>query len=205
VFYRRDATVAQLVRYAFGVSGVQISGGPDWLKKDAFEVLGKVTGDLSDRRVRLMVQALLADRFKLVTHTEPRTMSHYRLVVARPNRTLGPRMTPCDPQNPPPPKSIPLPRGGIVAANACGAVADIALLAANVLGKPVVDETGLTGSWTYDVGYLVPSMADRLDPAQVTALPLPEALREELGLKLESSEGPVDLLVIDSVQPPAEN
>ena len=64
VFYRRNATAAQLIRFAFDLHATQLIGGPSWIRKDGFEINGKAAGPVSERDMRLMVQSLLEERFK---------------------------------------------------------------------------------------------------------------------------------------------
>jgi uncharacterized protein (TIGR03435 family) len=174
----------------------------------------------------LMMQALLAERFKLVVHRETREVSIDALVMARADRRLGPNLTPaafdCDalraafargerPTPPPPNGDRPV----------CGArtvpgrflvggypIADFARnLSGFVGGRPIVDRTGLTGlydlelTWTPDTP---PAGRDGAPPPgfDPNGPSLFTAVQEQLGLRLEATTGPVEVLVIDSANRP---
>jgi uncharacterized protein (TIGR03435 family) len=205
VFYRRNASVAQLIRFAFDLHATQLVGGPDWIRNDGFEVNAKPAGPASEQTMRLMVQSLLEERFELMFHIEERDMRFSVLGLARNDGRLGPHLERCDPEDPPPPRGFPIPRGGRVAVQRCGPVSNLVASVAGILGTPVVDKTGLQGDWAYDVSYELPGASARLEPASVEAVPLPIALQEQLGLKLESTRGPVNVLIVDSIQQPTEN
>ena len=86
--------------FAYNVRSDLIVGGPDWAREDTFQISAKAATDVPLDQIRLMVQSLLEDRFKLVTHVEPREMRFLALVRARPNEALGPgliRMDECSP------------------------------------------------------------------------------------------------------------
>ena len=203
VFYRRNATAAQLIRFAFNLHTSQVIGGPDWITTLGFEINARPAGPVSERTMRLMVRSLLEDRFRLISHIDRRDMPFASLRLARSDRRLGEHLQPCDPENPPPVRSFPFAGGARVFFQRCAPLSSLVAFVAGVLGTPVVDETGLAGYWAYDVSY-VPSSA-RLEPASVAAVPLPIALREQLGLQLESTRGALDVLTIESIQQPTDN
>jgi uncharacterized protein (TIGR03435 family) len=99
--FRADfATVDTLVWFAYGIRQDLIVGGPDWVRQERFEISAKAENDAPAAEIKLMVQAMLKDRFKLVLHKEPREMSVQALVRARPNGPLGPglvRLDECSP------------------------------------------------------------------------------------------------------------
>ena len=203
IFYRSGETVEFLVRLAYGVQKFQVTGGPDWVRKNFYEINARIAADSSPDQIPLMLRSLLEDRFKLVIRQEQRDMRFLALVAAREDRRLGPQIARCDPANLPPPKAVPLPRGGMIAFGTCKPISDIAAVGTGVTGEPVIDRTGLTGLWNFELAYERQSRAIAGEPAEVP--PLPVALQEQLGLKLESTRGPVDVVVIESVQPPTEN
>jgi uncharacterized protein (TIGR03435 family) len=102
-FYRRSETASRLISYAYGVVASQVVGSPDWIRLYGYEVEATAPGNASDKKVRLMVRTLLAERFKLVAHTEQREMRFAALTIARPDGSLGSQIQRCDPQQPPPP------------------------------------------------------------------------------------------------------
>jgi uncharacterized protein (TIGR03435 family) len=187
--------------------------------------------------MNLMLRSLLADRFKLVAHTEQRELPIYTLVKAREDGKLGSALKPaavdCGPGGrgrggPPPP-----PPGGPGAAPPLGAgcrammapgrltaggqpIEQLARMLAPQLGRPVYDKTGLNGAYDFELVFMPeggrgmpigppPPGAPPLPPIDPDAPSLFTAIQEQLGLKLEAGRGPVDVIVIDSVQPPTED
>ena len=203
-FRRLNVTVDSLVRFAFNLRNFQVIGGPDWMRSDRFEVDAKAATEASPEQMRQMVQSLLEDRFSLVARKERRDMRVFTLTVARKDGRLGPKLARCDLDNPPAPRLVAEPRGGRVAFQGCGPISSLANVATGLLGAVVLDKTGLNGGWGYEVAYAAENAAERVVP-DPNVVPFPTALEEQLGLKLESGRGPVDVLVIDSVQQPTEN
>ena len=200
VFYSPNATVASLILFAYNLRDFELVGGPEWMRRDQFEVNARAAAEVSDDQKRLMVQSLLEDRFTLVVRKERQDMRYSELVLARSDGRVGPKLTACgNPEAPPTPVRIP--RGGMVMGARCAAISQIARLAAGMLRMPVVDRTGLTGMWGYELVYLDPGTWGSAEPEpQLTAFPT--ALQEQLGLKLEAVRGPVDVLVVESVEQP---
>jgi uncharacterized protein (TIGR03435 family) len=212
VFYRAGDTVSALIQFAYSTMPFQIVGGPEWARRDRFEINAKAApGDIpSDQQMRLMVQSLLEDRFKLVVRREQRDMSMSALVMARSDGRAGPKLEKCeDPANAPPLKPLLLPPGSVPFSGRCRTMAAIAATISRILDRLVIDRTGLSGSWTYQMVYAQPqplppgALRDLADQAAVGAFST--ALQEELGLEVESGRGTGDVLVIESVQQPTEN
>lgn len=183
--------------------------------------------------LQLMLRALLADRFKLKVHNESRELPVYALVLARSDGTLGPKMERSEaqcaagggrgrpggaPQGPPtPPKagehvpcSLFMMPGAINAGDQTMAQFATALSQRPEVGRQVIDRTGLDGLWSYDVEFAFqlqgqPPPGVQLPPVDPNAPNLFTALQEQLGLKLESTKAPVDVLVIDSVDHPTDD
>ena len=167
-----------------------------------------------------MVQSLLEDRFKLIVREEPRQISLFALVPARADGLLGPNMQKTDdygnretrPALPPQP-------AGATLSSGCGTMSSVALLATRWIRGPVIDRTGITGTFrffmhissedspVFDALPGLPALA-RSGERPVGDPNLPsfrDALRDQLGLRVESVRGPLDVLVIESVQQPTEN
>lgn len=232
-----NAALQQLITAAYNVQPFQIVGGPPWMTTDRFDIVAKLPEGASPDQMNLMLQSLLADRFKLVAHTEQRELPIYTLVKAREDGKLGSALKPaavdCGPSGrgrggPPPPGP-----GGPGAAPAAGLpcralmapgrltaagqpVEQLARMLAPQLGRPVYDKTGLTGSYDFELVFMPeggrgmpigppPPGAPPLPPVDPDAPSLFTAIQEQLGLKLEAGRGPVDVIVIDSVQPPTED
>jgi bla regulator protein BlaR1 len=177
-----------LIKYAYGIEDVQISGGPKWLDSDLFDVDAKASSLFaSPAEMKLMLRALLQQRFQLSAHTETNALPVYSLVVAKTGAKLeranafsvagygnGPTMV----------------RGTLD-------TAQLAHLLTPVLGRTVVDNTGLHGNYKMDITWAADDQPS--GPSLFTVI------QEQLGLKLESTKGPVEVLVIDSAQMPSEN
>ena len=218
----------QLVQYAYGMQEFQVIGGPDWVRSNRYEVSAKAESATTNERMMQMVKRTLAERFGLQTHTETREQNTYALVTARQDRRLGERMRPssidCAPiidagkVVPPKPGGPPAQCFWFVAmmngANRMR-VDGIRLprfatfLEAATLRK-VVDKTGLTETYDIDLEFLPDRGFVPAPPppgvTQTSETPsLLTALQDQLGLKLESGRGPVDVIVIDSAQLPTPN
>lgn len=213
VFRRVNTTVATLIQYAYAVRDLQLVGGPDWIRKDHFDVEAKAAGEVPTAQMRLMVQSLLEERFGLTVHTEQREMKYFALVVARSDGRLGPYLhsmeEPCDyTKFLEAEKSRPKPVSHAEWGISCGSSSTFEDGASRHVELPVFDRTGLMGKWSFTV-YFAPDPG--LGPIRLAAEPDPSlpsfrvALQEQLGLKLEETRGPIEMLVIDSVHQPTEN
>jgi uncharacterized protein (TIGR03435 family) len=241
-----NVPLRQLLVLAFGVQPYQIIGGPEWQTTERYDIVAKAeSGNNAPGQLNLMLQSLLADRFKLISHRETRELPVYYLTKARQDGKLGeglkPASTDCGalgrgrPGGPPPPPTDG-PRAGGPPAGAppaglgagcrmmttpgrlIAAGQPLSLLTqslANQVGRPVIDKTGITGNFDFElsfmpegrgapVGPLPPGVPD-LPPIDPNAPSLFTALQEQLGLKLESGRGPVEVVVIDSAQRPVED
>ena len=212
VFNPTHTTVESLIAFAYERKWYQIVDGPDWARRDRFEINARAGGDVPTEQIRLMVQSLLETRFKLVTHTEQHTMRYLALVPAHADGSLGPYIRRSDAacregsdagetkQFPPRPETA---RGGFMRAG-CTELSRLVDTLSLFLETPVLDKTGLSGRFTYDMRWESsgrPNALDLLTGSNAFA----GALEEQLGLRLKAERGPIDLLVIDSVQQPAEN
>jgi len=215
VFSGSHATVAALVLYAYDLQPFQLTGGPDWARRDHFDISARAAADASAEQVRRMVQSLLEDRFKLVAHTEQRNIRFYALVLARQDGRLGPYISrmpdECTSTSATevvkkfPPRAATTEDG--MMSGRCANLTGLAGLLSVEMETPVVDQTGLSGKFVYQVLGVSPNSA-RLRATSDSVPkwpPVPVALEEQLGLKLESRQGPFPVLVIDSVQQPTEN
>jgi uncharacterized protein (TIGR03435 family) len=220
-----------------------LAGAPAWIRTQSYNIEAKAQGAPTKDQMRLMMQSLLADRFKLTTHIETRQMPIYALVVSREGKLgaqLKPDAGPCAAKTPadiqllsatpllPPPSTSgsQLPQGpcGIILttpASAAGRIRvagtkiPIGLLAgimpnpASGVDRPVIDRTGLSGTFDVSIEWTPPIAPP--PGSGVTFTPDPDgptftqALQDQLGLKLESGTGPVDVLVIDHVELPSGN
>jgi bla regulator protein blaR1 len=213
-----------MITFAYDVRDFQVSGGAGWVGTERFDVmaqpehagaqalddLAKMT-DLQRRTVRDQVaerlRALLADRFQLVVHKETKEQPIYALLVSKNGAKLK------EPKNVGGRQGMSMNRGRLE-----GFAAPLEMLSttlSNAMGRPVVDKTGLTGKydfvleWTPDVGAGPGPQAfgdGATPPAPAPGGPtIFTALQEQLGLRLESQKGPVQLIVIDRAEKPSEN
>ena len=201
-FYRSSVTAAALIELAYGgVSGPQLIGGPAWIGRVTYEINATAGRNVSPEEMDLMLQSLLEDRFKLVARTEERDMRYEALRLRTNDAPVGEQLRRCEDLSTPP-KPVRMPRGAYPSplAGTCMPISAIASFTSAMLNTLVLDQTGLTGRWTYGVTFADPLSAV---PSEVPALRT--VLQEDLGLRLESARGPVKVVVIESVQEPTEN
>jgi uncharacterized protein (TIGR03435 family) len=196
-----------LISFAYGVRDFQIAGGSGWMDTDRFDIDAKPEKDPGNdpNAVPKMLQALLADRFKLAFHRESKELPVYALVVGKNGSKLQKS------------KNSEAPLGFLALGNRVAAPnAPLSILTqflSQLLGRIVLDKTGLAGNfdfsmqWTPDASQKL-GLGDPNAPAPVLDTNGPSiftAIQEQLGLKLESDKGPVEVLVIDHVERPSEN
>jgi uncharacterized protein (TIGR03435 family) len=232
----RNATLRFLISAAYklpslpGQTEATLVGGPTWMDSEHFDIEAEVEGDPSAEEKRLMLQSLLADRFKLTVHHETRQLPAFALVMDKAGK-LGPQLQPhsqdakcLDPSDmyaapPPAPDSSgppAVPCGNITTApgpfgswKITGVNVTIDYLARSIsywqgIDRAVVDRTGLTGTFDVRLEY-TPQIAGA-QAADPSAPPLIfTAVQQQLGLKLETTKAPVDVLVIDHVEEPSPN
>jgi uncharacterized protein (TIGR03435 family) len=199
---------------AHGLPAFRIVDAPDWIGRERFDITAKAPDDAAPGQARLMMQALLADRFALRVRREIREQQIYALVVAHDDGRFGPDLkrstADCSTGNTPSPLSATPespcgalfgvgPTGGTIVSNGQPLTRVVSALSMAVR-RSVVDRTGLNGAfdvrlrWSDDVNV---GAGSNDTPSIFTAL------QEQLGLRLEPSRGPVEVLVIDSVERPA--
>jgi len=188
-----------LIEYAYGVRSEQISGQPSWALSEHYDLDAKSEGEgtLTTAQSRQMVQTLLADRFQLKVHRETQEVSIYALVVGK----SGPKFQASAPDATGG-YSVRAGEKGIHMEAKRGSMEQLARQLSGAAGRPVVDKTGLTGTYVYTLDWFP---ADRTPPPDLDAPDMFAALQEQLGLKLESTKGPIEKLVIDHVEKPSEN
>jgi len=235
-FVASNAPLALLLTLAYQLQPFQIQGAPGWTRADRFDIVAKLEGDppgpaffgstQTDPRM-LALRTLLADRFKLAVHWETQDLPIYALVLARPDGKLGPDIHPsvvdcaavAAARNAAAKErrtTTPTTGDGFVCGlrNNAGRMQfggnPISFFAnglANQVARVVIDRTGLTGNWDFELTFTPerirqappgapPSDIDLNGPSLFTAI------QEQLGLKLESTKGPVRVLVIDHIEQP---
>jgi uncharacterized protein (TIGR03435 family) len=219
-FSEPDTTLHSLIEDAYELAPAQIVGGPEWIASRRFAIEAKATGKPSRAEMRLMVRTLLAQRFKLRTHTETRELPVYVLERLRPNGPLGPalRATPTSECAAPVvglgPSGKPgdPPACGVLNASAVDMIArgvSMSQFARNVrdLGgmtgveRIVIDQTRLDGYYTFELHYRPTETAQLRGGTDNPGFF--DAVREQLGLQMTPTRAPVSVLVIDSATLPA--
>ena len=194
----RNATLIDILSVVYGVQLRQIVAAEPWLGKEKYDITGTpdVAGEPNTAQFREMYKKLLADRFHLTLHREMRDMPIYALAVAK----GGPRLKPAEPSEP------------VNAGNSGGtertmkftniSMQEFAHNLALFEDRPVVDQTALPGSYDFTLKWTFELTAETLPDA---APSLSTAMREQLGLRLASTRGKAEVLVIDHVERPSEN
>jgi uncharacterized protein (TIGR03435 family) len=224
-----------LITFAYQLQPFQLVGDPSWLRNENFDIVAKMEGDPAPvppgqgpDPLMLAMRTLLADRFKLTVHRETREMDIYALVVARPDGTLGPNLTrtttDCQAlmaaNRGGPPPTPPGPNAPFL----CGMRGTLGRLTVNSMPmnlfannlsqrmqRVVVDRTGLTGGWDFELTFAPEAPAGplppgaELPPVDPNAPSLVTAIQEQLGLRLQSTKGPVEVLVVDAIERPTSD
>ena len=215
-----NMTLRGLIMFAYGIQGFQLVGAPDWVATERFDITAKAAADVPPTPIgqtspeALMLRSLLEDRFRLSAHRETRDLPIYALVLARADRRLGPRLRQTTSDycarllaGAGKAGDTPIPPGGPVCGMRPGGTRNEITAGAipmnefarflNVnVGRTVVDRTGLTGVWDFDLKWSPPN-APNPDPDRPSIF---TALQEQLGLRLDATTGPVEVLVIDRVE-----
>ena len=211
-----------LVGQAFLAPLDRLVGLPEWIDTERYAIAGTIPDGVPVSALPVLMTNLLKDRFRMVSHTETREMPVYNLVLARSDKRLGPSLKETSaecraameaslaaPQRgaSPPTVSGACPPPGLNIGFLSQGGIDMAILTQdliNMVGRPVIDRTGLTGrydftlKWTPAPGTGGPSGP----PVDPDAPSIFTAVQEQLGLKLESARGPVEVVVIDRLEKP---
>jgi len=231
----RAALLRFVIQQAYEVRRDQVVGGPDWINTARFDIEARADGNTTFPQLFLMLQSLLEDRFRLRAHRETRQLPVYELTVAKGGSKLqklkpgGCFALPLNgpPVPPPPGPGAPPPCGRVFVgmfngkANLEGGnvpVAELVRVLSNMLGRTVIDKTGMSGTYDIHLPFApdaalqgLPGVGAPGDPVlPVSADPAAgatifTAIQEELGLRLESTKGPVDVVIIDHAEKPSEN
>jgi uncharacterized protein (TIGR03435 family) len=194
-FRGRNLRLFELIIGAWHLNRDQLIGGPNWLETTGWDIDARFPSGTSPAMVSQMMQAMLADRFRLVAHLETRTLPVYELTVAkggiklhegdgRGGMSAGPRLI----------------RYG------AGTMGELARQLSSYLGRQVIDRTDITGQYAISLSFAPVDLdAAAGDAAQDFAPSIFEALQDQAGLKLESAKGPVEVLVVDHAEKPTQN
>jgi len=202
---------------------------PDWTKTEQFDIQARATGNPGKDQMRLMMRALLADRFKLAIHNETRDVPVFAFVLVKPGK-LGPQLklhsegAPCSTDLKPAdaqaqvatvdgglpalcngifgmPPTVPGRQRAAARNVTLAFIADSLSGAAN-LGRPMIDKTGITGTVDFSLEWTPEGAEATADP---NALSLQEALKDQLGIKLQSDKTSTSVIVLDHVEHPSAN
>ncbi len=214
MFTTHNTTLADLIKFAFDLHPKQVIGAPAWYDTEKFDLTGKPNqpGIPSVKQMQAMLQKLLADRFELTFHKEKKELSAYSITVAKDGAKISKEET-----NPTPvPGFGGRPQGGFHVNNAT--MAEFAsVMQAQFMDEPVVDQTGLGDTrytfvlkFTPDAG-MQPFGGASAPPQEQTATPNPDAPPDiysamaRLGLRMQKTKAPVDVMVIETVRKPSAN
>jgi uncharacterized protein (TIGR03435 family) len=205
IFTATNAPLVELLKFAYGLDDSQISGGPDWITSQGFDVTAKIDS-VNEAQVRRAFQKVLADRFKLTSHRETKELPVYELVVGK----YGPRL-----REVPPDKVVPgnsrmiINEPGHLVAKQINLAALVRVLSYST-GKLVVDKTGLKGFYDFALdwkenpeiagqpGIAGTGQGDSPTPDEIAALVA--AVPEQLGLEMKTQTDPIETLIIDHAE-----
>jgi uncharacterized protein (TIGR03435 family) len=193
------ATLRVLIAAAYDIKDYQILSAPPWAGTMVYAVNAKTPGDkvFTQEQIRPMLQALLADRFQMKVHGDRKELPVYYMTLAKKNvglkpaaqdGTFGWRVTPQP--------------GGIIQSKAIKiSIGDFVQLVGASTDRPVVDRTGLTGDFDYQITFAQEDARTQGD----ANLAIVNAVKEQLGIKLEAAKEAVPMPVVDRVEKPSEN
>jgi uncharacterized protein (TIGR03435 family) len=209
-FVEKAYTLKLLIAAAYDLNPRTISGGPPWVSSDHYDIVAVTPGEVRpthDEQMS-MLRSLLADRFKLTFHREQKVFSIYSLELAKSGPKLKPSAShPDEPAVVGP--GVVYPQRVVLPGRNATMESFVSLLQRAILDRPVVDKTGLTGRYDFDLEWAPDEtqFGGDLPPASAAATspPLFEAIQQQLGLRLEATRGPVAALVVDTVERPSAN
>ena len=227
------ALLCCIIQSAYSVRAFQVLGGPEWITSIHCDIDAKAaTSNASTEQIRTMLQSLLSERFKLKLHKETRQLPIYVLTVSgggsklrppKPGGCLKPGTSAAQSSPPvlPPAGQAPAPlvfpcgrTGGVGSPGGSRMdggevpISELVRLLVNQLRQPVIDRTGLPGTFDIHLTYSGTNPLNASPAGEATPDSGPtlfDALQQQLGLKLQASKGPTEVLVIDTVQKATEN
>jgi uncharacterized protein (TIGR03435 family) len=219
-------TLLALIRSVYYGEGLtsdhQFEGGPDWIRTDRWDIEAVATITPTRAQFNEMLRNLLADRFKVRVRREQRQLPMFALLVAREDRRLGPALTsvtvdcaaykeafnklqssrpPREPGAPLQPQTcdtLLVANQGYRLAGRAVELSELARTLTPYFDAPVLDRTGLPGQYDFELTFV-------RDPQATDGVPLVTALREQLGLRVERQQAPMDVVVIESAERPTND
>jgi uncharacterized protein (TIGR03435 family) len=208
-FVEKYYTLKLLIAAAYDLNPKTISGGPGWIESDHYDILAVTPGDVRpthDEQMS-MLRNLLTERFKLTFHREQKTFSIYELELAKSGPKLKASTAP--PDDPAALISTVYPQRIVLPARNATMGDFVSLLQRALLDRPVVDKTGLSGRYDFDLEWAPDETQFGGDvpvaSADAPSPPFFSGIQEQLGLRLEATRGPVDALVVDKAERPSAN
>ncbi|MGD1069242.1 MAG: TIGR03435 family protein [Bryobacteraceae bacterium] len=211
LFTTTNTTLKDLIVFAYGLHARQVTGGPAWIENDKYDLSGKpdLDGIPNVDQLKAMLQQLLTERFQIASHREKKELSVYAITVAKTglkiNKTEngGGNLPGFGGRGP----------GNIFVRNS-NMTEFAGFLQSRIVDRPVVDQTALTGKYDFSLKW-TPDASEPAVPGQPAAAPaatdadappdLFAAFQQQLGLRLESTKAPVEVLVVDKVEKPSDN
>jgi uncharacterized protein (TIGR03435 family) len=187
----RNMSLKSTIAWAYGVKDFQVTG-PDWLDNDRSDIVAKAAGESTEDQLRVMMETLLADRFKVTLHRSTKETQAYVLVIGKGGSKLVPTQSEGDSDVQPDQSKMQV----TILRTPLSTLTDLLYM---VLRTPVVDETGLKGKYDLTINVMkYASMAGdgNVDPVGI----IMTALQEEMGLKLESRKVALDMVVVDHAE-----
>lgn len=199
-FVASATTVRTLIRIAFGAEDNRISGGPNWIDNETFDI-DAITADHAEvttpQQFQQLMLSLLEDRFQFKFHRAQKEGPVYWLELEKPGK-LGPALKPSGPASQ---ANMSTNFNGAKAAMKVSkmSMADIAAALRRQTGRPVEDHTDLKGDFDFQIEWAPEETPDTADPSLFTVL------KEQLGLKLQPAKGSIETFIIDQVTHPSAN
>ena len=199
-FVASSTTVRTLIRIAFGAEDNRISGGPNWIDNETFDI-NAITADHAEvttpQQFQQLMLSLLEDRFQFKFHRAQKEGPVYWLELDKPGK-LGPALKPSGPASQP---NMSTNFNGAKAAMKVSkmSMADVAAALRRQTGRPVEDHTDLKGDFDFQIEWAPEETPDSADPSLFTVL------KEQLGIKLQPAKGAIETLVIDQITHPSAN
>ncbi len=229
-----DASLQNLTHYAYGVPPFRVVGGPERVLSVRYQIDATASGNTSRDRMFLMLRSLLEDRFQLKIHRETREQPVFALVAARGGLKLPPPKNDACVESPAdaspewtgggrmavsgelPPMTTRCGSAGVSLGPAGArlqggkiAMPELARILSMLLGRSVIDRTGSTEVFDLQMDfvpdYTTPAMPPPPPDSGISGVPIAQALQQQLGLRLESARGPVEVIIVDHAEPPSGN
>ena len=195
----RNLRLLATIAWAYDVAEYQVSG-PSWMNEVWVDIVAKAATPANEAALRVMLQTLLADRFKLELHRETKEIQALVLTVGKNGHKLEPTETVGSPS---------FKTGKMNLTGQGATVAQLTRFLSREAHMPIVDQTGLTGRYNYflDVNaYVTEEMTKSPGPPPEAGSIIAQAMQAQLGLKLEAKKAPVEMLIIDHLEKaPSEN